>query len=227
MNNVSVILFSLFWIIGFVHLYSIYFRHIFLRKITKCLILPLLIAFYITEYRTNGLSPDLYIIAAFFFSFAGDVLLLMKKAECFSIGGISFVLSHICFISSFAKNIIFTPGTIVTGVIMFLIYFSIINIVRNNINDFIPKSLKLPMVGYLSANAVMNIFALMQLFSVPSVATVYIYIGALLFFYSDSVLFDVHFHKCTFTLKRHVIEMFAYILAECLICYGAVLIGTI
>ena len=80
------------------------------------------------------------------------------------------------------------------------------------------------MAAYLLANSAMNCFALYQLVSLPCLATAVTFIGAVLFFISDSTLFYVRFKKDG-RLKTHFIVMLTYILAEFLIVEGFVLLA--
>ncbi len=216
MNLISVISLVILLIVSIIHLYGTYTRNRRIRKLTKWPLLPLMMVAYYFAVP----DPNQYVLAAFFFSWAGDILLLGKGAHFFVMGGIAFLLSHICFISAYIRNIDFSTIPYATIFPLLLIFIAIINMVGKSLNDHVPQMLKIPMVGYLMANAVMNIFAMMQMFSNPTNATITISLGALLFLYSDILLFGVRFHQSSSLYKRHFLEMLSYILGEFLICYG-------
>ncbi|MCR5823694.1 MAG: lysoplasmalogenase [Lachnospiraceae bacterium] len=217
MNNiVTVISLILLLIVSIIHLYGTYKCNRRIRKMTKWLLLPLMMVAY-----TFAVShPNYYILAAFFFSWAGDVFLLGRGPQFFVLGGIAFLFSHVCFIAAYCTNIDFKAVPYATIAPLLILFIAIVYMVRGNLKDYVPKMLKIPMVAYLMANATMNTFAIMQMFSKPCAATITVSLGALLFLYSDVLLFGVRFHKSDSVYKRHFLEMFAYILGEFLICYG-------
>lgn len=70
------------------------------RYLTKSLLMPLLLVFYIT-YAEN---PNNYVIAALVSGFLGDVFLLAdEKKYCFIMGIISFLIGHIFYAIAFIK----------------------------------------------------------------------------------------------------------------------------
>lgn len=58
--------------------------------------------------------------------------------------------------------------------------------------------------------------------STPCAATIISFIGAVMFFISDSTLFYVRFKKDT-VFKNHFIVMLAYIIAEFMIVQGLIM----
>lgn len=216
MCTVSLIAYILLGIVSAIHLYGTYNRNKKLRRLTKWLLLPLLVVAYVAQVE----EPNLYFVFGFIFYWAGDVLLLIKGTAFFTLGGVAFALGHVCLISAFIGNIDFRTVPYLTVCPLFIIFTAIINMVRNQLKDYVPKVLQIPMVGYLLANAAMNVFAILQMFSHPSDATITISLGALLFLYSDITLFGVRFHRSDTIYKRHFIEMLSYIVGEALICYG-------
>ncbi len=216
MNTIVIISLVALVIVSVIHLYGTYKCNPRIRKLTKWLLLPLMMV----AYYYSVPSPNLYVLAAFFFSWLGDVLLLGKSPHFFVLGGIAFLLSHVCFICAYCTNIDFGAVPYATIIPLLMLFIAFIYMVHGNLKDHVPKMLKIPMVGYLMANALMNTFAMMQMFSNPCNATITISLGALLFLYSDVLLFGVRFHKNNSVYKRHFLEMLAYILGEFLICYG-------
>jgi uncharacterized membrane protein YhhN len=218
MNRITAGAYIVLLIVSAFHLYGTYKGNRELRVLTKGLLMPLIIIAYCC-----GTEPDLYIIAAMFFSWAGDVLLMLKHPGALSMGGIAFLFSHICFISAFGRHVDFNAVPFFIVIPLFLVYLTSIFLHLRGLWPSIPVPLKVPMTGYLIANATMNMFSCMMLFSHPGAPTITVFIGAVLFFISDMLLFDVRFHRSSGTYKKHTLEMLTYILGETLISYGLIM----
>ena len=192
------------------------------RKRTKPLLLLFLILFYVTAPQ----EKNVYLILALVFSWLGDLLLMGKGNTMFTLGGISFGLSHLFFILTFTGFIIFEHVNLIFVLLLFTIYAVLSYIVIKLVKDTTPKKMVVPMYVYLIFNTIMNLFAFMQTgfgnrqeltFSFTLVS----YIGAALFFISDCVLFVVRYYKDPEAIrKKHFTVMFTYLLAELLIVLG-------
>ena len=190
------------------------------RKYTKPFLLFFLILFAVF-YRPGEVLPILLLLALVT-SWLGDILLIPAGHGWFTAGGISFLLSHIFFILTYAGNILYDKVVwwvlVPVGIVYFVVAFLIIRAVLPTT----PKAMIPPMYLYLLANSTMNVFALMQLFSYRSAAAVIAYIGALLFYISDCTLFLVRYYKKDPNLifKRHFTVMLTYLAGELLIVLG-------
>ena len=102
--------------------------------------------------------------------------------------------------------------------------FVVVCFVFKGLKEHLPKALFYPMFVYLLINGSMNSFALFQLISMPCKASVITFIGAVLFFISDSTLFYTRFKKDTI-FKNHFVVMLTYIIAEFLIVQGFVMLA--
>ncbi|MBR3295542.1 MAG: lysoplasmalogenase [Clostridia bacterium] len=192
------------------------------RKRTK----PLLLFFLLLFYLLAPQEKNVFLILALIFSWLGDILLMGKGNTMFTIGGISFGLSHLFFILTFTGYIIFEDVNPVFVVLLFTIYAVLSYIVIKLVKDTTPKKMVVPMYVYLIFNTIMNLFAFMQTgfgnrqeltFSFTLVS----YIGAALFFISDCVLFIVRYYKDPEAIwKKHFTVMLTYLLAELLIVLG-------
>ena len=192
------------------------------RKRTKPLLLLFLILFYVTAPQ----EKNVYLILALVFSWLGDLLLMGKGNTMFTLGGISFGLSHLFFILTFTGFIIFEHVNLIFVLLLFTIYAVLSYIVIKLVKDTTPRKMVVPMYVYLIFNTIMNLFAFMQTgfgnrqeltFSFTLVS----YIGAALFFISDCVLFVVRYYKDPEAIwKKHFTVMFTYLLAELLIVLG-------
>ena len=188
--------------------------------------MPLLLFFLILFYVTSPQEKNVYLILALVFSWLGDLLLMGKGNTMFTLGGISFGLSHLFFIFTFTGFIIFEHVNLVFVILLFTIYAVLSYIVIKLVKDTTPKKMVVPMYVYLIFNTIMNLFAFMQTgfgnrqeltFSFTLVS----YIGAALFFISDCVLFVVRYYKDPEAIwKKHFTVMFTYLLAELLIVLG-------
>jgi len=190
------------------------------RAYTKPLLLLSLLFFYV--FAADSVSWVL--VAALATSWLGDVLLMPKGNKWFVFGGLSFLVSHILFIFVYVPNIAFS--SIKWWIALPAIAYLVVSfLVMRSVKENTPKPMFVPMFLYLVANSTMNVFALMQLISVPCLGSALAFLGAVMFFTSDSTLFLVRYHKDKdIVFKKHFTVMFTYILGEFLITLGILLI---
>lgn len=205
----------IFVITSGIHLIASYKQNIKLRAISKVLILPSLILFYISKANT----AEIYFVIALIFSWLGDLLLIPKGKLFFTFGGIAFLISHLFFIIAYTSHIESFKECILIFAIVEIIYISITLVVFKHLTKYLPKFLIVPMFIYLITNASMNSFAFTLMYSVRDIYTLIIYLGALSFFVSDTNLFFVRF-KIEEQKQNHFVVMFTYIIAEFLIVLG-------
>ncbi len=211
---------AIFIITSTVHLYASYNKNVKLRAQTKGFILLALLGWYCCSVS----QPLTIVIAAILTSWLGDVLLIPKGVKWFSAGGISFLISHICFVAAYAIHVDFSLVPLWLIILAAVVYAIITALVFRGLKPYLPKRLFYSMAAYLLINGTMNCFALYQLVSMPCLASAVTFIGAVLFFISDSTLFYVRFKKDG-RLKTHFLVMLTYILAEFLIIEGFVLLA--
>ena len=210
---------AVFVISSIIHLYASYKSNTKLRAQTKGFILASLLGWYCCVA-----SPVLTIVVmAILTSWLGDVLLIPKGVKWFTAGGISFAVSHFCFAMTYYPQIDFSAFSVWIAVLIAVVYFVAVLLVFRGLKDTLPHGLFYPMLAYLMINGTMNCFALYQLISVPCKATVVTFIGAVLFFASDSALFYTRFKKDSI-FKNHFFVMLTYIIAEFLIVSGIVML---
>ena len=217
MNKLFLIIFGLF---SAVHLWFSWNFNAKIRKCTK----PFLVLSLLGYYLTSTGKIDLTLVAALAFSWLGDVLLINDSNKFFVAGGLSFAIGHIAFVLTYLKFIntadLNWPLLIIVSLIYCLVSFIVIREIKSNT----PKSMVIPMYLYLIANSIMNVCALMMLFSTPSLASVLIYLGALFFFCSDNLLFLAKYHTNTKLIyKSSFMIMLTYLLAQFLIVQGMLL----
>ena len=213
MSRVFIILLIM---VSVTHLYASWKNDKKLRALTK----PFLLIFIGLWYLCRAEDPDPVIVAAIFFGWLGDVLLIPTGTKWFAAGGISFMLGHALYVAAFVSRTDFSLVRWYNVFFAFVVYLLIaVRLMRSIKNDMNPR-LYYPMLLYLAINGVMNIFALTALMCNPRPEAVIAYIGAILFFISDCCLFLVRFHKPPVMKHKHFSVMLTYILAEFMIVYG-------
>ena len=208
----------LFFLSTGIHLYASLKKDRKLRNLTKPFILLSLLGFYC-------LSADpiiLTVVLALVFSWLGDVLLMPKGVKWFTAGGIAFMVSHIFFILSYARQVDLQKFHWAVAVLLILAFIAASVIIFHFLRPHLPKPLFYPMLLYLIINGMMNCFAWFRSMSIGGKAGLITAIGALLFFISDSSLFFVRFHKGS-RLKTHFLVMLTYSLGEFLIVLGLIM----
>ena len=208
----------LFFIITGIHLYASLRQDKKLRAVTKPFILLTLLAFYC-------LSADpvlLLVVLALIFSWLGDVLLIPAGLKWFTAGGISFMISHLFFILSYASLTDFSEVNRSVMIGLPILFTVTTCIIFKYLKPHLPKVLFYPMFLYLLLNGGMNCFAWFRSMSAAGMAAAITAVGALLFYVSDCSLFFVRFNKHS-RLKTHFLVMLIYSLGEFLIVLGLIL----
>lgn len=182
-----------------------------LRSITKCLLMPLLLALYLSV--KNPVSWIL--IGALFFSFWGDLFLSLDHRTSTFLSGLSaFGASHILYCIHFFRLLsgTFKPGVLIPAL---LVYTGLLFLFLSRIFRRLPKVFVLPCLVYMILIVLMNLITLNSAVVLNTRRQWVDYIGALLFLASDAVL-------CVNMFYRHrawhsVFIMATYILAQALI----------
>lgn len=145
--------------------------------VTKPLLMPLLIALYLSFKQT--ILPNWYYILALIFSLFGDVFLMFKSNDLFIPGLASFLIAHIFYILLFFKEskILRWPTLII--LIVTISYLSFLK-------PYISNELILPVSMYCIVISLMGIVAVNRKKS--SFGYSLISFGALLFIISDSLI---------------------------------------
>jgi len=213
-----------FWIILYfvvlgADLFAVYNGNETLRSITKPLLMPLLIAFFVFQTKDFVSSLKKWIILALVFSWAGDVLLMFESinGNFFIFGLVAFLIAHIFYIL-FYENVIRKEGLRKNYwwfLPVIIYYIALIYILSPHLGD-----MKLPVRIYGIVISYMMIQAL-QTGGIknPGAATAMI-AGAVLFIISDSILAINKFYE-SFEYAGMAI-MLTYGIAQLLITLGAV-----
>lgn len=208
----------LFVFASILHLYASFTKNKKLRAISKPVLLPSLLFFYLHSIS----NPSAFVILAIVFSWLGDVFLIPKGLKWFTAGGISFMISHTFFILAYTENVnVFNLRPIIY-VIFALLYAVIVFIAFLKLRLSLKKQIRIPIAAYLLINGAMNCFAIFRLFSTFYLGSIIAVIGAVCFFVSDVILFFVRFDK-NCKIQSHFWVMIFYLLGEALIIFGFVL----
>lgn len=219
---VQYIFLALFGAASIVHLFHSWKDDAKKRAVTKPMLLIFLLLYYL--FAVDKANINYMLVAAIATSWLGDVLLIPKGNVWFTCGGISFLVSHITFILVYVKNINFAAVNWFIIIPVALVYIAVALKIILAVRKNTPKIMTVPMYLYLLANSTMNVFALMQMLSNMSLASVIAYCGAVLFFASDCTLFLVRYHtNKNIVFKRHFTVMLTYLLGEFLITLGIIL----
>lgn len=212
---------ALYIIVSIIHLRDSFNNNEAKRKETKPFLLFLLLIYYLSS--TSNISYTL--VLALLTSWIGDILLMTKGHKWFVLGGISFMFCHLFFIFVFLTRISLADIKWHIVIPILLIYLIISLIIILKVSPSTPKKMIIPMYFYLIMNSLMNIFAFMLLMSNKDIYSLIAYIGAILFFISDCLLFLVRYYKDPDVIyKKHFPVMFTYLLGELLITIGIMFI---
>ena len=177
-------LFTAFFIADLV---VVYFGNESLRFVTKTLLMPFLILFFISETSVSNSSLKKLIVLALVFSWLGDVLLMFEaRNELFFIFGlVAFLIAHVFYILFFEKLIlkeglkkrywIFLP--------VMVYYVVLVAVLSPSLED-----MKWPVRIYGIVISYMLIKALQTGWIKNRMAATYMITGAILFVISDTLL---------------------------------------
>ncbi|HEU5168039.1 MAG TPA: lysoplasmalogenase [Chitinophagaceae bacterium] len=213
-----------FWIIVYIlvlaaDLFAVYTGNETLRYITKPLLMPLLIIYFMAETNSFISSLKKWIVLALTFSLAGDVFLMFesKNSNFFIFGLVTFLIAHIFYILFF-ENVIRKEGLRKNYwwfLPVIIYYIALIYILSPNLGD-----LKLPVRFYGIVISYMLIQALQAGRIRDLAAATFMIGGAVLFITSDSILAINKFYE-PFEYAGIAI-MLTYGIAQLLITLGAV-----
>lgn len=159
----------------------------------KPLLMPILMFWYYKETKAQT-SFDKIILASLFFSWWGDNFLMpaiFKTDINFLLGLASFLVAHVLYIAAFVKTTI-TQKELLKAKPYLVLPFVLIGIglisflMKENLSDF--NEMKIPVIIYASVIMIMVIAALNRFKRVNKQSFKLVFIGALLFMVSDSII---------------------------------------
>lgn len=179
---------------------------------TKPLLMPLLLLFYVL----NGKQLDLLIVWALAAAFFGDLFLMWSEKKLLLLAGIvAFLLGHIFYIAAFMDSS--RPGEFW---LFSLLYLGAGTVIGSNLFKSV-KDMRIPIGIYMIVILLMSFIMLARFNTVPFLAFLLPFLESLLFLISDSLLaFDMFTDK---KQTNHAGIMYTYILAQALIVFGVVI----
>ncbi|MDX1940016.1 MAG: lysoplasmalogenase [Saprospiraceae bacterium] len=208
----------LFWLNSIVHLWATFTENQQFIQITKPLLMPLLAISLFVDSGFQFLRSRNLVLLGLLFSCVGDVLLMLNNAQnnFFVFGLISFLLAHIAYIAAFWSITSLRKGHIAQQrwlVLIFLLYLLCFNFY---LYKGVPADLKAPVIIYSLVIMTMAISALNLNKNIINQAFYWIFLGALFFLVSDSVLAAEKFRKLASSqgFNASVIIMLTYILGQ-------------
>ncbi len=210
----------LYLIASGIHLYGSGIRDQKIRNITKPFLMPMLVGFYIFAVET----PNPLVFALILTSWLGDVLLMIPGMKWLIMGGFSFLATHILLIILYIPHVHWNLPCFATFLLYLIMGFGIIRSEQLILKRYLPKSTMWMILGYLSCNITMNLFAALMAVSEVNSGSVLILLGSLLFLASDSILFLVRFDKKLPFYGQHFNVMLTYTLAKLFIVMGFIFI---
>ena len=216
MKHVFLFLFLSFSII---HLYHSFLEREDLRRYSKPFLMLTLLGFYFFSAEKH----DIFIILALLFSWAGDVVLIIRNTKAFFIGGIFFLIAHLFYITAYLRIVSFEQLPLFLLVVA-VVYCTISVSLVHSLKKWIPRKIYYPMHIYLLCNALMNVCALLRCYQHPHSGCTLSFIGAFLFFCSDCILFLVDYHENkNLIFRKHFSVMITYLCGQFLIVLGLIL----
>lgn len=192
------------------------------RVVSKPLLLLSLLIYFIVHAKKNRNLTFYLMVGALFCSLLGDVFLLFEStfSMSFTLGLASFLVAHILFACLFMRK--WNRQTNVNFKWILLLLFSYGLLLFILLKDSL-GSLKIPVVLYILGILAMVITAYKRKGSVPKPSFNLVFIGALFFVLSDSIL---AINKFLIPIPlSHIIIMSTYASAQYLITKGILIQG--
>jgi uncharacterized membrane protein YhhN len=183
----------LFWVALLVDCYYIYQGNEAHRWITKGILMPLLLIYYLVNAsRHHHLPSRIITVIAFVLAWAGDIFLLKTDEASFITGLVLFLLMHVAYLIYFARIHGLFPIKKPQNVWLpaFLVGIYAAGIMTILLADEGAQKLKLPLLAYMIVLSLMFVFACNVRGSkkAGSLSPEYFIPGAALFIISDSIL---------------------------------------
>ncbi len=215
----------IFFIVAIIEMFGEFKDNDKIIYITKPLLMPLLILFYIFGVieATSIARVDWLIVVALIGGMGGDIFLMLKDEDKWFLPGMgSFLINHIFYIISFVLSITNYAAFNLWGL---LLIAPALLILVFTVTRFIKKtgSLKIPVLIYMTAIFLMHTSALFRMADsrLQGLPFVLIYIGSLSYIFSDA---SIAVNKWAGEFKNaRLIILTTYILAQFYIVLGAFL----
>ena len=201
-----------------VHLYSIAEDLSTLRMLTKPLICVILIAYV---WSATGLKTvfQKLIAAGLFFGWLGDIFLMLPNK--FLLGLAAFLIGHILYVIAFIRQ---TSAFALSRDKLYILVAGFLAVYSYYFYTILAPSLgveKYPVIAYIIVIALMGFFSYTRKQQTNTSSFLLIFLGALLFIISDSILAANKF--VAYIANSGLMIMCTYMLAQYAITLGCVL----
>jgi len=187
----------------------------YLHYLTKPAILSVLIIFFLKQRGHLDRFTKKITLLALVFSLLGDILLMfVDTSSNFFIGGlIAFLIAHIMYILVFLKNRNVSKNAILFIIVMLLYGIGLFYVMKDGLGEIL-----IPVVIYMLAILTMLTTAFLRQDSVPKQSFILVFLGAILFMISDSLLaLNKFYMPLPFS---NISIMFTYAFAQLFIVFG-------
>ena len=193
--------------LGILHLTALYWDVELLRRLTKLLLIPLLLLVYISSSNSK---PKKAVVLALVFSFFGDALLLGTSTAFFLSGIAAFLVTQLLYSYALLKSSKIHQLGVLLGTLVFGIYGGVfIHFLFPTLGDFTAA-----IIIYALAICSFGILAFQKFYAYPPKAFGLL-LGAILFILSDSMIAVNQFYV---NYNYFTIEIMAtYLMAQGLI----------
>ena len=207
----------LFTVDAVLQLIACFRRMLWLRRITKVFLMPLLAAFYVLF----AAKPHAFVIVALLLGGLGDLFLLFQKKHLTMLLGMcSFALGHVFYIGAMLTT---KPGLHLSSLLCLLIAAGWMLFVVKKLLPTAPKSLRKPGFFYALLLSGTCLFTLYLLLSTQKMWYLLSFAGGCLFMISDTILTGQKYRRETKHGNFYV--MLTYILAQLFLVTGFALNG--
>ncbi len=187
--------------------------------ITKPLLMPLLILFYVFGTPINKI--DWLIVVALIGAFGGDTFLMLKNKDKWFIFGMgAFLINQIFYAIAFFLSITDIMafnlwGLFLLGPAIFILFFTVPKFIKKT------EAFKIPVIVYMAAILIMHIAAVLRLAEFQGLPFILVYLGSICYLFSDSFLALNKWERET--REKRVIVMITYYMAQLCITIGVLL----
>ncbi len=173
---------------------------------------PLLMTTLAAIYLVAVNKPNFWYVSALFFSFWGDVLLLFNT-QYFVHGLASFLFAHILYIKISAGYLekVSIKKIAVTSFPFVIFFFALLTLIFAHLG-----AMKIPVIFYGLTISSFGAVTLLNYVSEKSTANLWLFLGAILFILSDSLLAINKFYQAKEIYGISI--MITYVVAQYLIC---------
>lgn len=207
-------------VVSLIHIIGLFFSNYKIKAITKPLIVPLILGFYLLSTQ----NVNWLIFAALACGWLGDIALLFKTKKGMVAGAFLFLFEQIILVVAIALIVNFSKISLFYVITLPIIYITCA-IVFHFI--FIRKYQKGTIFTlsnlYLASNGIANAFALVYALSNPTLKAAILFAGTTLFFISDAILIYSRLTKKMNLDPKHIFIMITYILAQTAIVISFIL----